>query len=126
MLSSLILTILSQPAAQGARIAEVKPALMSITPSFKVYFNDGDDTADLIAKGNFRARSFTINHKPRGGQERVVATVKKESSYSSMESFMRNSMLDAQSYFLHVEPGVDVAFMAALATLIDEMFHDGK
>lgn len=31
---------------------------------------------------------------------------------------------DTNKYFVTIEPGVDAAFVVALATLCDEMFHD--
>jgi hypothetical protein len=84
--------------------------------------------ADFEARGNFGGRSFEVVYKggPSGGSERVVAAVKKESSYANTDSYIRNKILDKQTYFLTVQPGVDVAFMVALATLIDEMVHDNK
>lgn len=33
-------------------------------------------------------------------------------------------MTDAQKYFLTIEPGVDAAFVTALATLCDEIYND--
>jgi hypothetical protein len=36
----------------------------------------------------------------------------------------RSMMTDAQKYFVTVEPGVDAAFVVALATLCDEIYND--
>jgi hypothetical protein len=36
----------------------------------------------------------------------------------------RSKLGGAQKYFVTVEPGVDAAFVVALATLCDEIFHD--
>lgn len=33
-------------------------------------------------------------------------------------------MTDAQKYLLTIEPGVDAAFVTALATLCDEVYND--
>lgn len=35
-----------------------------------------------------------------------------------------SKLTDADKYFLHVEAGFDAAFAAALAALVDELFHD--
>lgn len=39
---------------------------------------------------------------------------------------VRRSMVtpDTNKYFVRIEPGVDAAFVVALATLCDEIFHD--
>jgi hypothetical protein len=39
---------------------------------------------------------------------------------------VRRSMVapDTNKYFVTIEPGVDAAFVVALATLCDEIFHD--
>jgi hypothetical protein len=36
----------------------------------------------------------------------------------------RSKLTGAQKYCVTVEPGVDAAFVVALATLCDEIFHD--
>jgi hypothetical protein len=53
-----------------------------------VYLNDGDKEADFRIKGNFRGRKFDIIHCSPAG-ERVVASVKKESRFSSASAFLR-------------------------------------
>lgn len=60
------------------------------------------------------------------GADRVIARVEKESRFASSTAFLMNAMTDAQKYFVHIEPGVDAAFIVALATLCDEIFHDQK
>ncbi len=35
-------------------------------------------------------------------------------------------MTDASKYFVSIEPGVDAAFIVALATLVDEFYHDNQ
>jgi hypothetical protein len=41
-----------------------------------------------------------------------------------VSSYPRSQLTNAQKYFLIIEPGVDAAFITALATLVDEIFHD--
>jgi hypothetical protein len=36
----------------------------------------------------------------------------------------RSKLTGAQKYFVTIEPHVDAAFVVALATLCDEIFHD--
>lgn len=38
----------------------------------------------------------------------------------------RSVMTDASKYFITIEPGVDAAFVVALAILCDEVFHDER
>lgn len=54
----------------------------------------------------------------------MIASIKKESTFSSGASFMRNQVYDKQSYVASVQPGVDAAFIVALAVLADEFHHD--
>jgi hypothetical protein len=39
-------------------------------------------------------------------------------------NWCRNKLTGAQKYFVAIEPNVDAAFVVALATLCDEIFHD--
>lgn len=71
-----------------------------------------------------RAKKFTVVRKVEGGKDVTVATVKKEGRFSSVSAFMRSTLADTDTYYLTVEAGTDAAFMVALVTLIDEMFHD--
>eukprot|EP00877_Chromochloris_zofingiensis_P005100 jgi/Chrzof1/14591/Cz09g08190.t1 len=111
-----------------SKVAEIKPAMMSLTPSVKVFLNDGDKEADFTVKGDFRAKRFEIRQRlgVPAGADRVIARVEKESRFASSTAFLMNAMTDAQKYFVHIEPGVDAAFIVALATLCDEIFHDQK
>lgn len=108
---------------ERTRVATVK-ANFSFSPSVSVYLNDGDKDSDFKIRGNFLAKNFTVSQKLPGGGERVVATVKKESKFASMDAFMVASFTGANKYFVHIETGVDAAFMVALAALVDEMFND--
>jgi hypothetical protein len=36
----------------------------------------------------------------------------------------RSQLTSAQKYFVTIHPGVDICFIVALATLIDEIFQD--
>ncbi|KIZ03657.1 hypothetical protein MNEG_4300 [Monoraphidium neglectum] len=112
--------------AQGTQVAVVK-AHHSLTPSVSVYLNDGDKESDFKIRGNFRSKRFAITQKlGSGGQERPIAEVKKESKFSSVTAFLTSAMTAADNYFIHIEPGVDAAFIVAIAVLVDELFHDEK
>jgi hypothetical protein len=39
-------------------------------------------------------------------------------------SACREALTTCDKYFLTISPGVDAAFMVALATLVDEIVHD--
>eukprot|EP00877_Chromochloris_zofingiensis_P009439 jgi/Chrzof1/4749/Cz14g24250.t1 len=54
-----------------------------------------------------------------GDVELVVAQVEKESCFSSAAAFARGGLLGAPKYVLHIEPGVDAAFVVVLAVLFD-------
>lgn len=108
----------------GARVAELKPALMSLTPSITVYLNDGDREPDFEIKGDFRSKRFSISQRVPGRGEVQIASVERESRFASGTAFMMSVVTDAQKYFLTIEPGVDAAFVTALATLCDEIFND--
>lgn len=43
---------------------------------------------------------------------------------SSAHAFLMAALSEADKYFLRIEPGVDAAFIVALAALTDEMFND--
>ncbi|KAF8061132.1 LURP-related protein [Scenedesmus sp. PABB004] len=115
--------VLTRP-GDGARLAEVKPSLASLTPSVKVYLNDGDSEPDFVIKGDFRGKRFTIAHRQPGRGEAVVASVARESRFASTTALLMSMVTDANRYFVTIEPGVDGAFIAALATLCDEIFND--
>uniref|UniRef100_A0A383VRU5 Tubby C-terminal domain-containing protein n=1 Tax=Tetradesmus obliquus TaxID=3088 RepID=A0A383VRU5_TETOB len=105
----------------GLQLAVVKPSLSSFTPTIKVMLNDGDDNPDFIIAGDFRAKSFAITQCRSNA---VIGRVKKESSHASVNAFLMSQLVGAQKYFVSIEPGVDAAFVVALATLCDEIFHD--
>ncbi|WIA40122.1 hypothetical protein OEZ86_013524 [Tetradesmus obliquus] len=105
----------------GLQLAVVKPSLSSFTPTIKVMLNDGDDNPDFIIAGDFRAKSFAITQCRSNA---VIGRVKKESSHASVNAFFMSQLVGAQKYFVSIEPGVDAAFVVALATLCDEIFHD--
>jgi hypothetical protein len=89
----------------------------------QVYLNDGDKEEDFLIKGNFRAKHFEIIQKA-GRQERRIASVKKESKFSSATAFLKSQLTDADKYFVTIEAGVDCAFVVALGILCDELFQD--
>ena len=70
------------------------------------------DTVIGEARGNWRAKSFTIS---LGG--RPVATV-------SRKTGLMGRVLDADSYIIEIEGGVDVAFMSMVVIALDEIYHD--
>ncbi|KAF6261719.1 tubby C-terminal-like domain-containing protein [Scenedesmus sp. NREL 46B-D3] len=109
--------------SDGAKLAELKSSLMSLTPSIKVYLNDGDKEPDFVVKGDFRSKRFSIFQRTRGSDV-AIAQVQRESRFSSSSAFLMSMMTDAQKYFVTIEPGVDAAFVVGLATLCDEIFND--
>jgi hypothetical protein len=38
----------------------------------------------------------------------------------------RSALTDADKYYVTISPGVDAAFIVALASLVDEVCHDQK
>jgi uncharacterized protein YxjI len=70
------------------------------------------DTVIGEASGNWRAKSFTIS---LGG--RHAAKV-------SRKTGLMGRVLDADSYIIEIEGGVDVAFMSMVVIALDEMYHD--
>jgi hypothetical protein len=111
-------------AGTGGKVAEIKPALASLTPAIKVYLNDGDKEPDFIIQGDFRGKRFTISQRSPGRGDRQIASVQRESRFANSTAFLMSVMTDAQKYFLTIEPGVDAAFVTALATLCDEIYND--
>ena len=90
----------------------------------QIYLNDGDKEEDFLIKGNFKNKHFQFFQLLRKGKDpRPIAKVEKESSFASTTAFLRNQLLDTSTYYLTIEPGVDCAFIAALATLCDEIFN---
>lgn len=89
-----------------------------------VFLNDGDSEADFKVKGDFRAKKFDVTLRLPNGKKREVAGVRKESRFASAGAFARALMTHADRYFVHIEAGVDAAFIVALAALADEMFND--
>eukprot|EP00775_Hariotina_reticulata_P005286 gene5286-5521_t len=79
----------------------------------------------LSRQGNFSAKKFDIVHHRDGGKgDEVIATIKKEGKYSSVVAFVRSQFVNSERYYAYVEPGADLAFISALATLVDEVYHD--
>lgn len=107
-------------AALVARVA----SNFSLAPSVSVYLNDGDAESDFKLRGDFRSKRFTFSQKLGGGRERAVAAVRRESRFASAAAFLAAAVARADKYFLSIEPGVDAAFIVALALLCDELFHD--
>jgi hypothetical protein len=67
-----------------------------------VYLNDGDTHSDFKVRGNFRAKNFSITQKMRGGGEREIARVQKESRFASASAFLMASLTNADKYLLHI------------------------
>eukprot|EP00878_Enallax_costatus_P044734 GHUV01053465.1.p1 GENE.GHUV01053465.1~~GHUV01053465.1.p1 ORF type:complete len:145 (-),score=36.77 GHUV01053465.1:707-1102(-) len=111
-------------ADNGMKVAEIKPALASLTPSIKVYLNDGDKEPDFLIQGDFRSKRFVISQRTPGRGDVKIASVQKESKYANSTAFLMSVMTDAQKYLLTIDPGVDAAFVTALATLCDEISND--
>ncbi|WIA19859.1 hypothetical protein OEZ85_005762 [Tetradesmus obliquus] len=109
--------------SDGAKLAELKSSLMSLTPSIKVYLNDGDKEPDYVIKGDFRSKRFSICQRTHGSDV-PIAQVQKESRFANSTAFLMSMVTDAQKYFVTIEPGVDAAFVVALATLCDEIYND--
>lgn len=53
-----------------------------------MYLNDGDDEADFLVQGDFRAKRFDILQCSRGKGQRIIASVKKESRFASGTAFL--------------------------------------
>ncbi len=64
------------------------------------------------ASGNWRAKSFTISLN--GNQ---AATI-------SRKTGIMGRMLDADSYVIEIEGGVDTAFISMVVIALDELYHD--
>ena len=71
---------------------------------------NGEDVGEVA--GNWREKKFTITV---GGIE--AAKVSRKSNAVSL-------ILDADSYCLEVENGVDMVFMSMVTIALDELFHD--
>ena len=108
---------------EAARICEVQPKTLTMSPYVRVFMNDGDKQEDYYCKGNFLAKKFEIYQK-LPGTDKLLASVKKESSYANASSYINNKMFNAQSYFITIKPGVDAAFVVAIAALMDEIYRD--
>jgi uncharacterized protein YxjI len=53
----------------------------------------------------------------------VVAELYKQSRFKDSTSFLK-AMIERQSYFVTIKPGMDEAFVVGLVVAIDELFHD--
>lgn len=108
---------------ESSRICEVQPKTLTMSPYVRIFLNDGDKCEDYYCKGNFLAKKFEIYQKVPG-TDKLLAQVKKESSYANAASYINNKMFNAQSYFITIKPGVDAAFVVAIAALMDEIYRD--
>lgn len=110
---------------ESARICEVQPKTMTMSPYVRIFLNDGDKNEDYYCKGNFLAKKFAVYQKVPG-TDKLLAEVKKESSFANAASYINNKMFNAQSYFITIKPGVDAAFVVAIAALMDEIYRDNN
>jgi len=70
------------------------------------------DTVIGEASGNWRAKTFTIS---LGGRQ--VAKVGRKTG-------IMGRILDADSYTIEIESGIDVAFISMVVIALDEIYHD--
>jgi hypothetical protein len=54
------------------------------------------------ARHRARAKRFTLSQKLGGGRERAVASVSKESRFSSATAFLMAAMTNADKYIVHI------------------------
>ena len=70
------------------------------------------DTVIGVATGNWRAKSFAITI---GGRPAVTI---------SRKTGMMGRVLDADSYVVEIQVGIDVAFACMVVIALDEIYHD--
>lgn len=104
----------------------IEPKLFTLKPKIKVYLNDGDRYPDYLARGDFLGRHFEINRVFPDGSEQLVACCSKQSMFSNGGAFFNTCVLDKQTYYLDIMPGVDAAFIVALCVIVDEQFYDNR
>lgn len=103
--------------ADGSRIAEVKPSKKIMN----VYLNDGDKQPDYTIHG--KSKKFTIKDCHR--ENAVVATLVKGATGFLAGCMKPKTKAEAGKYTLTIQPGVDAAFITALA-MICENVKGGK
>eukprot|EP00158_Paraphelidium_tribonemae_P004438 Partr_v1_DN26755_c1_g1_i4_m8937 putative Pfam:DUF567 len=108
---------------KSAQILSIEPKLFSLSPSIKIYLNDGDREPDFFCKGDFRAKRFQVLHR-YNGQDIQIAEISKESKFSSMSAFVKSQYSDKNKYFLNIVQGADTALIVALCVVVDELCHD--
>jgi len=104
----------------GAHVAIIKDPMFNILASLDVKLAD---RTTLEVEGGFLQKSFNIKRE-RLGFDPIIATVKKESKFAGTSAFIREHVLDKQSYYVRVEPGEDAALMVCIAVVIDEMYNE--
>ena len=103
-------------------VCSLEAKIFTLTPNVKIYLNDGDKEPDFQVLGDFASRQFNIIQK-LPGYDRQLATCTRMLPFQSMSAFLQ-TIAHKQSYYVHVEAGVDTSFIAAICTLIDELFLD--
>jgi uncharacterized protein YxjI len=109
----------------GTRVATIEPKLLTLSPNINVYLNDGDKIPDFKIRGDFLARNFDVYQLGTGGcGERLVASVRKQSRFQSISSYIKQSSYNKQTYNVTLQPGVDAAFVVGLCVAVDEHYRD--
>ncbi|WIA42054.1 hypothetical protein OEZ86_009342 [Tetradesmus obliquus] len=112
--------LLSQPVSEGGRLAKVQPQAGGEGPGVQVFLSRTSKAPDFVIKGNLRCKCFTIFRCLPGGGELPIASAARDSQLATANAFLMSMLSHAQKYYLTIEPGVDAAFVTALALLCDQ------
>uniref|UniRef100_A0A383VPU6 Tubby C-terminal domain-containing protein n=1 Tax=Tetradesmus obliquus TaxID=3088 RepID=A0A383VPU6_TETOB len=114
--------LLSQPVSEGGRLAKVQPQGVAGVQGLvvRVFLGKGSKEPDFVIKGNLSFKCFTIFRCLPGGGELPIASASRDSQLATANAFLMSMLSHAQKYYLTIEPGVDAAFVTALALMCDQ------
>eukprot|EP00270_Netrium_digitus_P004886 TRINITY_DN162_c0_g1_i4.p1 TRINITY_DN162_c0_g1~~TRINITY_DN162_c0_g1_i4.p1 ORF type:complete len:192 (-),score=16.52 TRINITY_DN162_c0_g1_i4:387-962(-) len=97
-----------------AAIFTVKKRMISVLPTFDVHFTGNESgEPDAMITGGLLERKFSIT----SGSGVLLAE-------ASREAFsMENVVLGKETYFVRIQPGVDMAFIVSLICVVEEVLE---
>lgn len=72
--------------------------------------------------GNLYQRNYTIKEVSTG---RILAECSQQSRSTAPPSAYVQSITPLKKYFVHVQPGVDLAFVASAVLMVEELYAEG-
>eukprot|EP00270_Netrium_digitus_P008418 TRINITY_DN2518_c0_g1_i2.p1 TRINITY_DN2518_c0_g1~~TRINITY_DN2518_c0_g1_i2.p1 ORF type:complete len:115 (+),score=15.51 TRINITY_DN2518_c0_g1_i2:344-688(+) len=96
-------------------IFSVKKRMISMLPTFEVFLTGNDSgTPDVSVTGGLLERKFSI----------ITANGVVLADFSRDAFSLENIVLEKDTYFARIQPGVDIAFIVTLICIIEEVLED--